>query len=833
MPEKDEPKGINRLFGLGREQRARISKTLNRKILLSPKQERIAKVALLLCLSLLLALILSPRISEPMRKYRVGDIAQENVKAIGEFLVEDVETTARKEQDLIRRMPPVFDLQAQLGDQVQQSFQKAMAYMQQVSQEAVPLPAPPPAEVKANPKAKAESKAKPQAVPKTKANGESKVPYKVLLEHKPEFDRILGVTIPEPAFHLLAKDGFSPYLEAMVSQVLGQFFHQGVISSRTVLQPEPREILVRRLPSRKETLEHPPYSFIALDNGRQATARYCRDMAVGVSPALRWLVCDLTQALLVPNVSPNWAETHERQQARLQELKPVYFKVKRGEMLVREGERITPLTLVKLQAQSKIYPRSRGVLIFLGLFLCFAVLLGVSYQLGRVALRPFPNRVRDLTFFGVLLLASTLISKGLLGLGDNLSRNLSLLGQNLVYVLPLGLAPVLAAMFLGLETGVGMAFIGATFTAFLVEKPFPLFIYFVIAGLVGVWGVKTYRHRGALIKTGLLIGLANMVLVGAFKFLEFPFTSPDLLVGEGLALGGGVLTGILALGLTPIMEWLFNYSSNIRLLELLNLDQPMLKELMLIAPGTYHHAMVVGQMVEAAAETIGANPMLAKAAAYYHDIGKIKKPAYFVENQGSGENKHEKLAPSMSSLILISHVKDGVELARKHRLGERIMNIIRQHHGTGMITYFYHKAKTQAANPNQVKLEDYRYPGPRPQTKEAGLVMLADQVEAASRTLTDATPARIKGLVQKIIDDVFTDGQLDECELTLKDLHHIARSFNKILSGIFHQRIQYPQVVDKKKAHEDLDKQPPKKNGPKSGEAQEKGRESPKRLGMV
>jgi putative nucleotidyltransferase with HDIG domain len=831
MPQKDEPKGISRLFGLGREQRARISKTLNRKIALSSRQERIAKVALLLCLSLLLALILSPRISEPMRKYRVGDIARENVKAIGEFLVEDVETTARKEQELIRRMPPVFDLQAQLGDQVQQRFQKAMAYMQQVSQEAVPSPAPPPAEVKAN--AKANAKAKPQAVPKTKANGEFKVPYKVLLEHKPEFDRILGVTIPEPAFHLLAKDGFSPYLEAMVSQVLGQFFHQGVVSSRTVLQPEPREILLRRLPSRKEALEHPPYSFIALDNGRHATARYCRDMAVGVSPALRWLVCDLTQALLVPNVSPNWAETHERQQARLQELKPVYFKVKRGEMLVREGERITPLTLVKLQAQSKIYPRSRGVLIFLGLFLSFAVLLGVSYQLGRIALRPFPNRVRDLTFFGVLLLASTLMSKGLLGLGDNLSRNLSLVGQNLVYVLPLGLASVLAAMFLGLETGVGMAFIGATFTAFLVEKPFPLFIYFVIAGLVGVWGVKTCRHRGALIKTGLLIGVANMVLVGAFKFLEFPFTSPDLLVGEGLALGGGVLTGILALGLTPIMEWLFNYSSNIRLLELLNLDQPMLKELMLIAPGTYHHAMVVGQMVEAAAETIGANPMLAKAAAYYHDIGKIKKPAYFVENQGSGDNKHEKLAPSMSSLILISHVKDGVELARKHRLGERIMNIIRQHHGTGMITYFYHKAKKQAASPNQVKLEDYRYPGPRPQTKEAGLVLLADQVEAASRSLTDATPARIKGLVQKIIDDVFTDGQLDECELTLKDLHHIARSFNKILSGIFHQRIQYPQVVDKKKAHEDLDKQPPKKNGPKSGEAQEKGRESPKRLGMV
>ncbi|HZE22169.1 MAG TPA: hypothetical protein VE082_08955, partial [Desulfobaccales bacterium] len=313
MPEKDEPKGISRFLDLGRKQRGKISKSMSRKINLSPRQERIAKVGLLFSLSLLLALILSPRISEPMRKYRVGDIAQENVKAIGEFLVEDVETTARKQQELIRRMPPVFDLQSQLGDQVQQRFQKAMAYMREVSQEAVAPPeTSPPAKVEPNEAVNAKAQTKPTNKPnaevkaelKAKANGQSKAEakskpsseirasYKVLLAHKPEFDRILGVTIPEPTFHLLAKDRFSPYLEAMVSQVLGQFFNQGVISGRSVLQPEPHEILLRRLPSRKETLEHPPYSLIELDEGRKATVRYCREMAVGVSPALRWLVCD-------------------------------------------------------------------------------------------------------------------------------------------------------------------------------------------------------------------------------------------------------------------------------------------------------------------------------------------------------------------------------------------------------------------------------------------------------------------------------------------------------------------------------------------------------------
>ncbi len=809
MPEKDVPKTISLIFGLGRNLRARLPKSLSGKNLLSPTQERSAKIAVLIVLSLLLALLLAPRITEPVGNYREGDVARENVKATGEFLVEDVQTMAKKQQELMTQMPPVFDLQEELGDQVQQRLQKAMDFMRRISQEA----APPPKE--------------------GLAHSKPAVPYKVFLEHKPEFDSILGVIIPQPTFHLLAKVEFSPYLEAMISQVLRQFFNKGVISGRSILNPEPREILVRRLPSHTETLVRAPFPFIELDDGRKSAAGYCRDVAVEVSPADRWLVCDLTQALLVPNVSPNWAETHARQEKRLKTLQPVYFQVRRGEILVREGERITPLHLVKLQAQSKIYPHSRGLLIFLGLFLSLAVLLAVSYQLARIALRRFSTRVRDLTFVAALLLGGAFLNKGFLVLGENLSRNLPLVSQNLVYLLPQGLAAIFAAMFLGLETGVGVAFLSATFSALMVDKPFPLFIYFAIAGMMGVWGVKNCRRRNALIQTGLCIGLANMVLLAAFKLWEFPFTGRDLLVGESFALGGGILTGVLALGLTPIMESLFRYSSDIRLLELLNLDQPMLKELMLIAPGTYHHSMVVGQMVEAAAETIGANPMLAKAAAYYHDVGKIKKPAYFVENQMGGENKHEKLAPSMSSLILISHVKDGVDLAQKHKLGEAIAEIIRQHHGTNLISYFFHKAKTQAANPNQVKIEDYRYPGPRPQTKEAGLVLLADQVEAASRTLTDPTPARIQGMVQKIINNVFADGQLDECELTLKDLHHIARSFNKILSGIFHQRIQYPQAADKKKNNEDLDKQPPKKNGHKPGEPQEKSREDLKRLGMV
>ncbi len=810
MPDKEPVAKIRHIFGLERL-RSRLPGSLSRKLAAPVWHDRLAKLALLLGLSLSLAFILAPRTSGPSRHYQVGDIARENLEATGEFRVEDKETSTKRQQEIVAQTPPVFDLEEQIGDQVQQRLQKAMDHMRRVIQESqVDSPG--------------------GASPASKNKGA--FPRKTLMAHKPEFDRLLGVTIPTPTFQLLAKSDFSPYLEAMTCQVLNQFFNQGVISSRAVLQPPPKEITVRRLPSKKETLERQPFPFLELDEGRKSAATYCREVAVEFTPGDRWVVCDLTQYLLLPNVSPNWAETQDRQQARLKELQPAYFMVKRGEMLIREGEPISPLQLAKLEWQNKLYPSRRAVVVFLGIFLCLTLLLAVFYRLASLTLRNFSVRLRDLTFLAALLICGTLLNKSLLFLGDHLSKNLPDVGLNLVYILPLGLPAIFAAMFLGLETGVGVAFLMATFTALMVPRPFPLFIYFVTAGLVAVLGVKNSRRRNALIQAGLAISLANMALLAGFKLVEYPFGFKDLLNSEAYAFAGGLFTGILALGLTPIMEGAFRYSSNIRLLEILNLDQPILRELMLVAPGTYHHSLVVGQMVEAAAETIGANPFLAKAAAYYHDIGKIKKPGYFVENQ-IGENKHEKLAPSMSGLILISHVKDGVDLARKHQLGEPIVDIIRQHHGTSFISYFYHKAKAQAANPEKVNIEDYRYPGPRPQTKEAGLVLLADQVEAASKTLTDPTPARIQGLVQKIINNVFADGQLDECELTLKDLHHIAKSFHKILGGIFHQRIHYPQAADKKKSNEDLDKQPPKKNGHKSVENQEKSREDLKRLGQV
>ncbi|MCX7823753.1 MAG: HDIG domain-containing protein [Syntrophobacterales bacterium] len=372
----------------------------------------------------------------------------------------------------------------------------------------------------------------------------------------------------------------------------------------------------------------------------------------------------------------------------------------------------------------------------------------------------------------------------------------------LTLVIPITAAPMIVTTFFNVSLGYLFSFTLCFVVAFLCRGGLWTFIYLFLSSILSVHLLHPYHDRMKPIRTGFWIGIFQATFV-ALSLLIFTGADWSFLFSHiAASLISGLFSGVLASGFIPLVEHLFNYTTDMRLMELASINHPLLRELMIQAPGTYHHSLIVGTMAEAAANSIGANGLLAKVAAYYHDIGKIKKPLYFIENQFSSENRHEKLAPSMSSLILISHVKDGVELAKQYKLGQQIIDIIQQHHGTNLISYFYNKAlelrsKTKQSKkgiePPPVNIEDYRYPGPKPQTKEAGLVMLADIAEAACRSLSNPTPARIQGMVSKIINQAFTDGQLDNCELTLKDLHQIAKHFYQILAAIHHKRIEYPQ----------------------------------------
>jgi len=512
---------------------------------------------------------------------------------------------------------------------------------------------------------------------------------------------------------------------------------------------------------------------------------------------LRNLIVDMVQQLIHPNVTLNRNETEERRKQAASEIKPAFYKIKAGEMLLREGERVTELHLLKLkalQAQSE----NKGILAkSFGAAIIVMSLLIVMYLLYSPNLSQKAGLLnKNLLFITSVFLFFIIIAKLFASYSETMTAGADgfISARTLFYIIPVASGAMTLCLFLGLELAIPFALLLAVGTTAVFNAGIEIFVYLMINGAMAAYWVRRCRERQVFIKAGLKLGVLNIALCAAAEVYSGNLMGYSLLGDAAFAFMGGIVAGVVTAGLAPLAELAFGYTTDITLLELANLDRPLLRRLMIEAPGTYHHSMVVGTMVEAAASEINANPLLAKVCGYYHDIGKIRKPLYFIENQRGGVNRHDKLAPSMSSLILIAHIKNGVEMAKENKLGKAIIDTIQQHHGTSLIRYFYEKAR-QLKGKDSVNINDYRYPGPRPQTREAGLVMLADVLEAASRTLENPTPARIQRLVQELVNKVFSDGQLDHCELTLKDLHNIARSFNKILTAIHHHRIEYAETA--------------------------------------
>ena len=359
-----------------------------------------------------------------------------------------------------------------------------------------------------------------------------------------------------------------------------------------------------------------------------------------------------------------------------------------------------------------------------------------------------------------------------------------------VYGIPIAAGAMLVTLLFDFHTAITFSFTVSLLTGYwLRDAFFP--IYTFVASLAAAFSVIRCKKRSALLRGGMYVVLANICLVVIFLISRGEIFTDKAPAAFVMAVFSGVSVSALVSMLLPLLEYAFTVTTDISLLELLDLNQPLMKMLMINAPGTYHHSVIVGNLVESAAEAVGVNPLLARVSSYYHDIGKAKMPDYFVENQSGAPSRHDKLTPHMSSMIIISHVKEGVELARQYKLPQTIIDIIKQHHGTALISFFYQKAKEMVQD--SVPAEDeYKYPGPKPQTRVAALVMMADAVEASSKVLNDPTPARIAALVEKIINHVFLEGQLDECELTLKDISEIKKRFIYILTGILHKRIDYP-----------------------------------------
>ncbi|MDQ0416257.1 putative nucleotidyltransferase with HDIG domain [Croceifilum oryzae] len=508
-----------------------------------------------------------------------------------------------------------------------------------------------------------------------------------------------------------------------------------------------------------------------------------------LSPHSRDLVQKLAKFYIIPNEFPDAPKTKALQEAAMNNADLV--KIEQGQNIVTKGEKITADQYEKLK-KFKILSSTNLWGSYIGLALLLVVVLIFFYLfIGRF----HPSVAHDNFKIIMLFLVLTICMTGmkLIAIGQNLDE-WSILG----YLSPAALGGMLVTLLLNVELGfLCIVYLSIVTSMFFSGEGHQLFdfrfgLVALMGGVVSAFSLSGVKRRSSVLYAGIFGSIASVVTIMALFFI-FPAEGWST-IWRSLTLGlvGSIFCSILTIGFLPGFESLFGILSPLRLLELSNPNHPLLKKLLYDAPGTYHHSVIVGNLAESGAEAIGANGLLARVGAYYHDLGKTKRPQFFIENQIGKENPHDKISPNLSKTIIISHTRDGVEMLKQYRIPEPIQDIAAQHHGTTLIKYFYFKALEATDGMNVIE-EDYRYPGPKPQFKEAAIVGIADCVEAAVRSVAKPTPSRIEGVIKKIIQQRLEDGQFDECDLTIKELDLITQAMCATLQGIFHNRIEYPE----------------------------------------
>lgn len=425
------------------------------------------------------------------------------------------------------------------------------------------------------------------------------------------------------------------------------------------------------------------------------------------------------------------------------------------------------------------------------LTLAVALFLTEWFRFAGREVRKVRLAARDFLFLCSLALLLFLFAKGVLELARQGAAGLGgFSSAAFVYLIPLPAFAIVVRVLLNSEVAILFTVAASVLSAASAQGRWTALIFLLLAGTAGAARSGRIEDRYRLLWAG--VRTAPVCAAAAFA-LEFAFHGPGGIWWAALfAALNGLAAGPIALAILPIAEYAFGYASDIRYMELAGTGHPLLRRLMLEAPGTFHHSLLVGTLAEAGSAAIHANPLLCRVAALYHDIGKLSKPEYYSENQSQSGNVHDLLTPGMSRVVILSHVKEGVRLAREYRLGDRIVEIISQHHGTSLLYYFLDKAKPMILE-RRASEEQFRYPGPKPRTREAAIIMLADAAEAASRSLRNPSPGEIGEMVTRIVNRVYLDGQLDECDMTLRDLHAVGKAFGTVLSAVSHSRVEYPE----------------------------------------
>ena len=510
---------------------------------------------------------------------------------------------------------------------------------------------------------------------------------------------------------------------------------------------------------------------------------------------------EVLESLVTPMLRPNLVynqETTEKLRTEARRAVPeATMQVPAGATLAEAGDVATPQLIAKLKAhKTELGLQSNPLFKVIG---NGSLLLAALFIVGGLLLIVHPGAVREpqlILLAGVLALLPLATAKGLVYLSNYWPF---LTTSMLVALIPIGLAPVLATLLVNSRFALAVGLWSSFTVAVLVEQSFTIFVLGLLVTVIATVAVRDLHKRTSLYKAGALLGLVQAVFVTGAAALTLRSLEP-LVPQIAAAFLNGMIVSFAAILLVPFFEWAFRVTSPIKLLELLDMRHPLIERLSLEAPGTYHHSLMVANLSQSAASEIGANDLLVRVAALYHDVGKLVKPEYFIENAPAGHNPHDNLTPSMSTLLIVAHVKEGITLARRHKLPDPVVRGIQTHHGTQTVSYFYHRAKQQAEKAaaggedvKPVSQDDFRYPGPLPESPEMGVLMLADSIEAASRTLDNPTPTNIEALVDQIIEHKLEEGQLDRSQLTFAQLSVLRKSFIYTLTSMLHHRVAYPK----------------------------------------
>ncbi len=712
--------------------------------------------------------------------YQIGDIADRTIEAPRDFTIEDRDATLQRQEEVRSTVPVIFDLDLQVNLRTEAELRGAFTEARRLLTE--------------------------EGLNPSGSNRLSRAARERLL---PALQEFLPRFAQGDVLEICLRHSFSPSLENQMLVLIEEAMKlPGVVLSRdTLLRHQNRGLVLRNSVTKEDELLNDWMALRDLSQARDLL-RQNQYQLTAVSGEEKKQIITFLEGWIVPNVSYNESASMELEQLVMQEVDPVLIRIKKGRTLVRAGDEVEARERVLLEQLMTLQQPRRRLGEFVGVFLIVSFFLFTIWQYFLVYQSGQKKKRNRYLLVALVLCGTLLVTKIFIAMADVIVGSLRIEELqdplNFYFLAPLALGTILTVLLVGAQVAILYSLSFAVFVGLLTGQTV-MVVYSLTGSLAAIYLLDQYRERAAIIKGGVFVGAVNIVVVLALQlyssetgFQAVPFAARALC---------GLLSGLFAAMLSslflPILESVFGITTDIKLLELSSLNAPILRRLAVEAPGTYHHSIIVGTLAEAGAEAIGANSLLVRVGAYYHDIGKLMTPEYYIENQIYISNKHENLSPSMSSLILASHVKDGLALADEIKLVPEVRDLIPQHHGTRLMKYFYEKARDAAdGKDRQVNENDFRYPGPRPQRKEAAILMLADQVEAAARTLQDPNPSQIRGLIRRLIQVNIQERQFDECDITMKDLDKILRAFERVITGMHHHRIEYPGFNFNKRVEE-------------------------------